>query len=61
VGVARPSCRRHPRCIRISLATLAGSGAVSEAGTLWMVALDIFVIAAMQAGYFVSDSPIPLF
>jgi hypothetical protein len=33
-------------------ATLAGSGAASEAGALWMVALDIFVIAAMQAGYF---------
>jgi hypothetical protein len=36
----------------LALATLASSGAASEAGALWMVALDIFVIAAMQAGYF---------
>ena len=36
----------------LALATLAGSGAASEAGALWTVALDIFVIAAMQAGYF---------
>jgi hypothetical protein len=35
----------------LALATLAGSGAASEAGALWMVALDICVIAAMQAGY----------
>jgi hypothetical protein len=35
----------------LALATLAGSGAASEAGALWMVALDICVIAAMQVGY----------
>ena len=35
----------------LALATLAGSGAASEAGALWMTVLDIFVIAAMQAGY----------
>jgi hypothetical protein len=35
----------------LALATLAGSGAASEAGPLWMVARDICVIAAMQAGY----------
>jgi hypothetical protein len=35
----------------LALAALAGSGAASEAGALWMVTLDISVIAAMQAGY----------
>ena len=35
----------------LALATLAGSGAASEAGALWMIALDICVIAAMQTGY----------
>jgi hypothetical protein len=35
----------------LSLATLAGSGVASEAGTLWMIALDVSVIAALQAGY----------
>jgi hypothetical protein len=35
----------------LALATLAGSGAASEAGALWMTVLDISVIAAMQAGY----------
>jgi len=35
----------------LALATLAGSGAASEAGALWMMVLDISVIAAMQAGY----------
>jgi hypothetical protein len=35
----------------LALATLVGSGAASEAGALWMVTLDISVIAAMQAGY----------
>ena len=34
-----------------ALATLAGSGAASEAGALGMVVLDISVIVAMQAGY----------
>ena len=35
----------------LTLATLAGSGVSSEAGALWMIALDVSVIAAMQAGY----------
>jgi hypothetical protein len=35
----------------LALATLAGSGAASDAGAMWMVVLDISVIAAMQAGY----------
>ena len=35
----------------LALATLAGSGTASEAGALWMMVLDISVIAAMQAGY----------
>jgi hypothetical protein len=35
----------------LALATLAGSGAASDAGASWMMALDISVIAAMQAGY----------
>jgi hypothetical protein len=35
----------------LALATLAGSGAANEAGALWMIALDVCVIAAMQAGY----------
>jgi hypothetical protein len=35
----------------LALAALAGSGAASEAGALWMMVLDISVIAAMQAGY----------
>ena len=34
-----------------AIATLAGSGAASDAGALWMMVLDISVIAAMQAGY----------
>jgi hypothetical protein len=35
----------------LALATLAGGGAASEAGALWMMVLDTSVIAAMQAGY----------
>jgi hypothetical protein len=35
----------------LAIATLAGSGAASDAGALWMMVLDISVIAAMQAGY----------
>ena len=35
----------------LTLATLAGSGVASEAGALWMIALNVSVIAAMQAGY----------
>ena len=35
----------------LALATLVGSGAANEAGALWMMILDISVIAAMQAGY----------
>jgi hypothetical protein len=35
----------------LALATRAGSGTASEAGAVWMIALDISVIAAMQAGY----------
>ena len=35
----------------LALGTLAGSGAASDAGALWMMVLDISVIAAMQAGY----------
>jgi hypothetical protein len=35
----------------LALATLAGSGAASDAGALWMIILDISVIAAMQVGY----------
>jgi hypothetical protein len=35
----------------LALVTLAGSGAASEAGALWMIVLDISVITAMQAGY----------
>ena len=35
----------------LALATLAGSGAASEAGAVWMITLDLSVIAAMQAGY----------
>ena len=34
-----------------ALVILAGSGAESEAGALWMIILDFSVIAAMQAGY----------
>jgi hypothetical protein len=34
-----------------ALVILAGSGAESEASALWMIVLDISVIAAMQAGY----------
>jgi hypothetical protein len=35
----------------LALATLAGSGAASDAGAFWMIVLDIAVIAAMQTGY----------
>jgi hypothetical protein len=35
----------------LAIATLAVSGAASDAGALWMMVLDISVIAAMQAGY----------
>jgi len=35
----------------LAVAILAGSGAASDAGAMWMVVLDISVIAAMQAGY----------
>jgi hypothetical protein len=35
----------------LALATLAGSGVASEAGAVSMIVLDVFVIAAMQAGY----------
>jgi hypothetical protein len=35
----------------LTLATLAGSGVASEAGALWMIALDVSVIAALQVGY----------
>jgi hypothetical protein len=35
----------------LALATLAGSCAASDAGAVWIVVLDISVIAAMQAGY----------
>jgi hypothetical protein len=35
----------------LALATLAGSGAANESGAVWMIVLDISVIAAMQAGY----------
>jgi hypothetical protein len=35
----------------LALATLAGSGAANEAGALWMIALDVSAVAAMQAGY----------
>src|SRR6476619_3280903 len=35
----------------LAIATLAGSGAASDAGALWMMVLDNSVIAAMQAGY----------
>lgn len=35
----------------LALTTLAASGAANEAGALWMMVLDISVIAAMQAGY----------
>jgi hypothetical protein len=35
----------------LALATLAGSGAASEAGAMWMIVLDISIIAVMQAGY----------
>jgi hypothetical protein len=35
----------------LALVTLAGSGAASETGALWMIVLDISVITAMQAGY----------
>jgi hypothetical protein len=34
-----------------ALIGLAGMGAASEAGAMWMIALDIGVIAAMQLGY----------
>jgi hypothetical protein len=34
-----------------ALATLADSGAANESGAVWMIVLDISVIAAMQAGY----------
>ena len=40
----------------LALAALAGSGTASEAGALWMMVLDISVIAAMQAGY-IGESP----
>ena len=35
----------------LALVGLAGMGAASEAGAMWMIALDIGVIAAMQLGY----------
>ena len=35
----------------LALANFTCSGAASEAGALWMMVLDISVIAAMQAGY----------
>ena len=35
----------------LTLATLAGSGVASEAGALCMIALDVSVLAGMQAGY----------
>jgi hypothetical protein len=35
----------------LALATLAGSDAANEAGAVWMIVLDISVIAAMEAGY----------
>jgi hypothetical protein len=35
----------------LAVATIAGSGATNEAGILWMIALDVSAIAAMQAGY----------
>jgi hypothetical protein len=35
----------------LSLVVLAGLGAASEAGAVWMIALDIGVITAMQLGY----------
>jgi hypothetical protein len=35
----------------LAIATLAVSGAASDAGALWMMVLDISVIDAMQAGY----------
>jgi hypothetical protein len=35
----------------LALATVATSGAASEAGAMWMIVLDISIIAAMQAGY----------
>lgn len=35
----------------LALVGLAGMGAASEAGAIWMIALDIGVIAAMQIGY----------
>jgi len=35
----------------LAVATIAGSGTANEAGVLWMIALDVSAIAAMQAGY----------
>jgi hypothetical protein len=35
----------------LALVGLAGMGAASEAGAVWMIALDIGVIVAMQLGY----------
>jgi len=35
----------------LALVGLAGMGAASEAGAMWMIALDIGVIVAMQLGY----------
>jgi hypothetical protein len=50
VFVLIPAAILVPAAI-LALATLAGSGAASEAGAVWMIALDVSVIAAMQAGY----------
>ena len=35
----------------LALVSLAGLGAASEVGTLWMIAFDIAIIGAMQVGY----------
>jgi hypothetical protein len=35
----------------LALVGLAGMGAASEAGAVWMIAVDIGVIVAMQLGY----------
>ena len=37
----------------LALAILAGSGAVGEAGAFSMIALDVAVVVAIQAGYVV--------
>ena len=47
IGYSRQRSGLAPKRI----ATLAGSGAANEAGAVWMIVLDISVIAAMQAGY----------